>query len=381
MAFENPLTEPLDLKRYPLRKQDALQAWDAADALILEHLNQTYVPTQAPSRVLVLQDGFGALTCPLSTVPHLELTTYSDSYVSHQGIDHNLQTLATNLTTQVCSPERIHDLQTLTGAYDLVLLKLPKSMSFLEDILATLTHHMHAESVLIVGGMVKHMARASFELIERYIGQTHTSLAKKKARLIFASFEREPVQTPYPIMVQLDGFAQPFEHHSNIFSRHKLDVGTRFLLAHMPTCPGAQDILDLGCANGILAIKTHETHPTATLHVSDDSYMAIKSARANLKTHRDVDAQTYWTNCFEHQPEASVDLVLCNPPFHQNHTVGRFIAEQMFRDAHHSLRPGGLLRIVGNHHLRYHQSLKRRFGHSQIVAKNKKFMIVDAIKR
>jgi len=72
--------------------------------------------------------------------------------------------------------------------------------------------------------------------------------------------------------------------------------------------------------------------------------------------------------------------VLCNPPFHQSHTLGDFIAWQMFEDAKHALRPGGLLRVIGNSHRGYQLKLKKIFGNSKIVATNSKFMIIDSYK-
>ena len=60
--------------------------------------------------------------------------------------------------------------------------------------------------------------------------------------------------------------------------------------------------------------------------------------------------------------------------------MGDFIARQMFVDAHRALKPGGLLRIIGNSHLEYPFMLKKIFGNSRVVATNNKFKITDAIK-
>jgi 16S rRNA G1207 methylase RsmC len=179
--------------------------------------------------------------------------------------------------------------------------------------------------------------------------------------------------------VKLEGFATPFLHHSNLFSREKLDIGTRFFLEHIPRGP-FQTILDLGCANGIIGIKAREQNPQAHLVFSDDSAMAIESARTNFRTIHGEEAQFLWTNCFEGQPAESLDLVLCNPPFHQGTTIGDFIAWQMFEDAHHALKVGGWLRVIGNSHLGYQVKLKKIFGNSKIVATNAKFIICEAQK-
>jgi len=53
----------------------------------------------------------------------------------------------------------------------------------------------------------------------------------------------------------------------------------------------------------------------------------------------------------------------------------------MFRQSHQVLRRGGELRVIGNRHLQYQQSLKKLFGDCEQVASNAKFVIVKAIKR
>jgi len=212
------------------------------------------------------------------------------------------------------------------------------------------------------------------------IGKTHTSLARKKARLIFAGFEREPSRSPYPLSVEIEGYEKPFMNHSGLFSREKLDIGTRFFLDHIPKGE-FHSILDLGCANGIIAIAARFAHPSALVAMSDDSYMAVLSARENFGAYFGGKPDVRWMNCIENAKPGSFDLVLCNPPFHQGNTMGDFVAWQMFKDAFHALAPGGTLRIIGNSHLMYQQRLRDIFGNSEIVAQNQKFIVADAIKK
>ena len=75
------------------------------------------------------------------------------------------------------------------------------------------------------------------------------------------------------------------------------------------------------------------------------------------------------------------DIVLCNPPFHQQNAITDHIAWQMFKDAQSLLKKGGQLFVVGNRHLDYPNKLKRLFGNSTTVATNQKFSILSATKR
>ncbi len=352
-----------EMKRYPLRPNETLQGWDSADELLLAHVQNLKLSRE---RVLIINDQFGALSTGLQD---LNVTTFTDSFISKMAIGLN--------SAGLILP--IHHFSSFTGIYDYVLIQLPKNMSYFEDILCHLTKHLSSQSKIICTSMVKHLAPVSFELLNKYIGPTTTSLAQKKARLIFADFIKEAVNSPYPLQVKMDSFPLPFTNGSNLFSREKLDIGTRFFLEHLPAGP-YQKILDLGCANGIIGIRAKELNPKASIVFSDESAMAIESAQTNYKKYFEDEAIFCWTNCFENQNENSLDLVLCNPPFHQQTTVGDFIAIQMFQDAFSALKKGGCIRVVGNSHLAYQVKLKKIFGNSKILATNSKFMIVEAMK-
>ena len=135
----------------------------------------------------------------------------------------------------------------------------------------------------------------------------------------------------------------------------------------------------MGCANGLVGIQAKKLNPQAKIIFSDESQMAILSAQTNYKQFFSDEAEFLWTNCYENQEKDSLDLVICNPPFHQSNTIGDFIALQMFNDAKDALHKGGILRVVGNSHLGYQVKLKKIFGNSRVIATNTKFMVVDSV--
>lgn len=353
----------MNIKRYPLQTNDTLQGWDSADELLLAHVRALDL---SGKKILILNDSFGALSVGLIDS---DCVTYTDSFVSAKAIGMNSQ--------EKIKP--INDLEDIQGVFDLVFVRIPKNMSFFEDQLCRLTQHLHAGSKIICASMVKHLAPTSFDLLNKYIGTTTTSLAEKKARLIFADFQHEKVTSPYPQTIKVDGFEKAFTNHSNLFSREKLDIGTRFFLEHIPRGP-YKKILDLGCANGIIGIKAKLENPDARIVFSDESWMAIKSARENYRNHFSDEADFFWTNCFEDRSVKDIDLVLCNPPFHQQNTIGDFIAWEMFKDSYEVLQKGGTLIVIGNSHLGYQIKMKKIFGNSKIISTNQKFIICDSKK-
>lgn len=356
------------LVRYPQRAGEKLQAWDAADEYLLAQIPHLQLENK---RILILNDHFGALSKGLLAFQPL---CYTDSFVASQAI-------ALNTDHQV---QQLHALEQIEGVFDFVFMQIPKNLSFFEDQITRLTHHLHQDSLVLCGFMTKYFTASNYQILEKYIGTPRPQLAVKKAKIVMASFEKSKAQLLWPKQVELDGQSISYTHHSNLFSREKLDIGTRFLLEHLDkfaSSHSAQAVLDLGCANGILGIELKKKMPAAHLHFSDDSMMAILSAKTNWQKHFPAqEASFHWTNCFEKGEASSLDLVLCNPPFHQGHAMGDHISEQMFSDAKRCLKKSGQLVVVGNSHLGYQMKLKKIFGNSQIKASNNKFMIVVAQK-
>jgi 16S rRNA G1207 methylase RsmC len=127
-----------------------------------------------------------------------------------------------------------------------------------------------------------------------------------------------------------------------------------------------------------------DQQPDAEIHFYDESFMAIKSAEENIKTNFPDLAEKCTFNindCLSSVEGGSVDLILCNPPFHQQTATTDHIAWQMFKDSHRVLKKGGELRIIGNRQLAYHIKLQRIFGNEKLIASNDKFVTTAAIKR
>lgn len=367
----------LKLNRWPLRKNDQLQAWDAADGYLLKHLAENNI-INSSKRVLVINDSHGALSCALHG--H-DVTHWSDSSLSQADA---LQNAALNKQPPTLS--FVQSIQPLQGNFDVVLIKIPKTNALLEDQLIRLRGHITKETIIVAGAMVKHLQKSAFQTIEKIIGPLTTSLAVKKARLIFSRLQNADtdITNPYPSSYDDPAVGVPLINHANVFARDHLDIGSRFLMANLSNCPSANRVVDLACGNGVLGIKYQQQHRQATLQFIDESYMAIESAKQNYNTtfpDKLDDAQFLAQDGLSSNPVDSVDLILCNPPFHQQHIVDEEIANKLFHDAKRCLSKGGQLWIVSNHHLAYTDKLKRLFGHCRTVDKNKKFVVLQSTKR
>ena len=371
--FSTPFAQ-LDLIRQPDQTNDPLQAFDAADEYLLNHLHEQGLIRDA--RVLVLNDGFGALSCALAS--HCQVTSSGDSFLGALALQKNLarNDLPADSVTFVPASA------TAEGPFDWVLIRVPKTLALLEEQLIRLHGQLAPGARVVAAGMIKHLPRAAGELLEQYIGPLQASLAVKKARLLFATPEPRPVPvSPYPTRYRLEKPALELVNHANVFCREGLDIGTRAFLPHLPKALGALRVADLGCGNGVLGIAYALSNPQAQLTLVDESFMAVQSARENWQAAlggRSVSIRA--GDGLAEQAADSLDLVLCNPPFHQQQVVGDFLAWRMFQQARAALVTGGELWIVGNRHLGYHAKLKRLFRGVEQVAATPKFVILRASK-
>ena len=364
----------LDLLRYPEQNNSPLQAFDAADEYLLKHLSSCQLPENA--RTLILNDSFGALAASLCT--HMTVHSSGDSFLAHQGLRNNLQ----RNQLDADSVHIIESNQPFDGLYDCVLICVPKTLALLEEQLIRLQSHITAKTIIVAAGMVKHLPRSAGDLMQRYIGPVQASLAEKKARLLFVTpADIAPAQSPYPSSYQLDKPKLTLSNHAGVFCREALDIGTRFLLPHLPKNLGDAQVADLGCGNGVLGIVCAMHNPQAQLRLVDESYMAVQSAQENWQQALGERPVTVYAGdgLAAEQPN-SLDVVLCNPPFHQQQVVGDFLARRMFQQSHKALKSGGELWVVGNRHLGYHVTLKRMFREVEQIATNAKFVIFKAHK-
>ncbi|SES67742.1 methyltransferase [Thalassotalea agarivorans] len=369
--------QPLILHRFPIAQVNrSLQAWDSADEYILQHLMQHDLLNQ-PRRFLIFNDSFGALTCNLTG--H-NVTAINDSYVSQQGIRYNLDENflpSENITL-------LDSLHELPEQVDIILFKLPKSKALLTHQLAAVRKQYSNNVVFIAAGKAKEIHTSTLALFEKYIGDTKTSLAVKKSRLIFSEINTEPaLPMPANKTWPLENGAFTIHNLANVFARDKLDIGARFFLQHLPELKDGQQIIDLGCGNGVIGLSAL-AKKSVTVTFTDESYMAIASARTNVEKNlpEKLDNANFLVNdCLTDIADASADVVLCNPPFHQQQATTDHIAWQMFKQSFAVLKPGGELRIVGNRQLGYHVKLKRLFGNATLIASDKKFVVLSAIKQ
>ncbi|MEE2023359.1 methyltransferase [Alkalimonas mucilaginosa] len=378
----------LQLKRWPAETNFInLQAWDAVDELLLteafRQLEMLSVSERSALPVLLLNDQFGALTCALiARYPELTLVHSSDSYISQQACLANLQLnqLATKQLTFIDSLAPLPDSAALT------LLRVPRDHGFLGFQLQQLAPLITNSQQLIVAARARDIHKNLLQLFSQHIGPSKASLAIRKCRYLHcqpAAVQQKP-QSLWPKIWPLTGTGLQLVNHANVFSGEKLDVGARFFLQHLPETQAGEQLVDLGCGNGVLGLSALAANTELVVTFCDESAMAVASAQQSVQ----LSLPKLLPNCTFLQDDGlskladqSMNWVLCNPPFHQQDTVTTHLARQMFTDAFRALKPGGKLRIVANRHLPYAQELTQLFGGVRCLASHPKFVILESERR
>ena len=372
----------LFIDRYPINQVNrSLQAWDAADEYIINHLAEHGL-IQAETKIIIFNDNFGALALNYTRV---ETHTVSDSFISQLALSHNAAQnhLTLEKVTQLTS------LDAIPIDADIVLYKIPKSKNLLTEQLIQIKATLKNDVIFIAVDKAKSIQSSTLKVFERYLGTTKTSLAVKKARLVFCQLDVSSKGHPTERFSQskqwpLENTDITIKNYANVFARDKLDIGARLFIKHLPELTNNKAVVDLGCGNGVVGLSLLKQNPETHLTFIDESHMAVASAKENVAKNfaKSVEHCQFLVNdCLTDIEPSSLDIILCNPPFHQQNATTDHIAWQMFKDSYRTLKKGGELRIVGNRQLGYHIKLQRIFGNETLIASNDKFVILSAIKK
>ncbi|MEE9416778.1 MAG: methyltransferase, partial [Acidimicrobiales bacterium] len=238
-----------ELERFPVRAKDLLRPWDAADEYLLSAIagdsEIDFISPDLRGRTVIVNDAFGALATALSV--HSPISV-SDSELSIEAARRNVTKNRAGDPVEFRS-----SVEPLPFPIDVVILKVPKTLGLLEQQLHEIRESSHLDTAIVAGGMARHIHTSTLDLFDQVIGPTVTSLARKKARLIFPKLdlERDVAPSSWPKSFEaLPGLK--VVSYAGVFSSDKLDQGTRVMLDNLPSNEGLADVVDLGCGNGVL---------------------------------------------------------------------------------------------------------------------------------
>jgi len=368
MALASPF-DCFNLHQYPRAKQG--KAYNSADTLLVE---ATQAEGYAPDKTLVINDEFGALSVALQAG-----TLWTDSCLASISLTQNL--LNNQLgTANICWSTQQPSKYLSPDHCAVVVMRVPKQSAYFEYQLSLLSQYLLPLTPVLVAGMDKHLPPGTAKLLEAYIGPTQRHKGQRKARL-FSALRDDRQPSPYTGISKY--YCEPLHGElismSNVFSREKLDIGSRFFLENLDRLDAVDKIIDLACGNAVIGLSALHAGLCTELLLCDESAMAINSARVNSK------AICPGQNIHFHHGDGLLgysgepaQLIVCNPPFHLNHRIDESVGRRLLVQAASHLQKGGAIALVANRHLNYFPILKREFTTVERLAQNSKFIIWKA---
>ncbi|MGY1704339.1 class I SAM-dependent methyltransferase [Geodermatophilus sp. SYSU D00697] len=326
----------------------------------------------------MVDDSHGALTLGAVGAGARDVRVHQDLLVGELALARNAE--RTGLTGTYRSLPLAPEL--VDGAR-VVLAKAPKSLDALRELTELVAASADSEVTVLVGGRVKHMTLAMNDVLGVGFTEVRATLARQKSRVLVARGPRPDVAPSFPRRQVHADLGLTVCAHGAAFAGTRVDVGTRALLAALAdAAPDARTALDLGCGTGVLATALALARPGLVVDASDQSAAAVASATATaeangvadrLRVTRDDAASTVL--------DGSVDLVVCNPPFHLGAAVVTGAADRLFAAAGRVLRPRGELWTVYNNRLPHRAALRRLVGPTQVVASDRRFTVTVSTRR
>ncbi len=150
----------------------------------------------------------------------------------------------------------------------------------------------------------------------------------------------EAPSSPREIEVEVRGHRLSFVTDRGVFSHGRVDAGSR-LLAEQMRLPDEGDLLDWGCAWGLLGVVAARTWPGLRIALVDVNERACDLARENARRNG-VEAEVLCGDAHEVLGDRGFDAIVCNPPI----SAGRAAVLAVMDHAARALRPGGSFWMV-----------------------------------
>ncbi|OIH95206.1 class I SAM-dependent methyltransferase [Curtobacterium sp. MCBA15_001] len=352
---------------------------DGTDRFILDEAPHVHGDAlRQPGEVAVVDDRYGVLTLGVITVHGAkDVRVVQDSLVGERALE---------ATAGTFGLRGFHHPTTAEEAFRgvrLVLLRLSKSNDRLDEIARAVARFASPDVVLLCGGVSKHMNLSQNDVLRRSFGDVVASRGRGKSRLLVAqdplqaAANRAALTNPWPRSVHVDELGMTVVAHGGVFAGTSLDQGTRVLLDVLDDAvPNARVAVDMGSGNGVIATMLARRRPGLRVIGTDVSSIAVMSTRATAEANGVADrVEVVRADAGDELGSNSAQLVVCNPPFHDDTTVSTDAAEAMFRNAATILQAGGELWCVWNSHLRYRPVLERLVGPTRQVTRTDKFTV------
>ena len=170
-----------------------------------------------------------------------------------------------------------------------------------------------------------------------------------------------------------------FNTDNGVFSKSKLDFGTRCLLENLPLEEIKGEILEVGCGYGVIPIiLTRIVDKIESFDAVDVNKRALHLAEMNKKENFAPKVNFFLSNCYKNINKR-YDVIISNPPIR----AGKNIVYEIVMNARNYLKEDGKLFIVINKDQgakSLYKDLEKVYK-CELINKKKGFWIIKCILR
>jgi 16S rRNA G1207 methylase RsmC len=174
---------------------------------------------------------------------------------------------------------------------------------------------------------------------------------------------------------------RPFEFltASGVFSKKRVDLGTRLLIESM-ILPKSGCVLDLGCGYGAVGIAAAVFNPDLRVVMVDVNMRAVRLARQNAEINNVQNATIKHGHLYEPVKGYTFNCVLSNPPV----SAGIEIVKAMIAGAPEHMSSKAIFQIVVKSKIggkRLCKILEDSFGNVSVLARKSGYRVLVSEKR
>jgi 16S rRNA (guanine1207-N2)-methyltransferase len=169
---------------------------------------------------------------------------------------------------------------------------------------------------------------------------------------------------------------RPFEFltSSGIFSKSRIDLGTRLLIECM-VLPEKGCALDMGCGYGAVGISAAASNPKLHVVMVDTNHRAVWLAKQNIVKNSVGNIEVRRGNLFEPVEEIIFDCVLSNPPV----SAGMQTVQAIICGAPESMARKGVFEMVVRSKIggkRLRALFEEAFGNVEVLARESGYRVL-----
>lgn len=181
-------------------------------------------------------------------------------------------------------------------------------------------------------------------------------------------------------IINVDMFGKRFRFSTNsgVFSKDKVDYGTKLLLNNIVIHKKSGKLLDLGCGYGVLGVILGENYKNLDIDMVDVNERAVTLANYNLQLNGVNGVNCYVSNIYE-GVSSKYDYIVTNPPIR----AGKDVLLQFLVGSYDYLVSDGQLWFVmrKDHGVKTMILRLQELFDVQIVCRDKGFYIVKCVKK